>query len=70
VVAPKGTPAEIVKKLEETLQIALDNEELKKKIEESGQVIISGSGDEFRQRVSSEVVHWSEVAKAANIQIK
>jgi len=70
VVAPKGTPKEIIGKLEETLRIALENEELKKKIAESGQVIISGTGDEFRERVKTEVTHWREVAKTANIQIK
>jgi len=50
--APKGTPAEIVKKLEGAIERALKNPELKKKIEdEQGSLVTFLTGEKYKEKL-------------------
>ena len=63
--APKGTPAEIVTKLNAEVRKALDTPELKKRIEDLGGEIKSMSPDELMAYVRQEHAKWANVVKTS-----
>jgi len=66
--APKGTPPEIVNKLNDALVKALDDENTRKRLLDLGGVIPSGaerSPEALQKLVESEVARWTPVLKAA-----
>jgi tripartite-type tricarboxylate transporter receptor subunit TctC len=66
--APKGTPKEIVTKLNETLVKALDDEATRKRLLELGSVIPDKAGrspQALADLVKSEVARWTPILKAA-----
>ena len=68
--APKGTPKEIVSKLNETLAKALDDPATRKRLLELGSVIPDGKGrtpQALEQLVKSEVARWTPILKAAGV---
>jgi tripartite-type tricarboxylate transporter receptor subunit TctC len=67
--APKGTPKEIVAKLNETLVKALDDEATRKRLLELGSVIPDKAGrspQALSQLVTSEVARWNPILKGAS----
>ncbi|KLK90760.1 hypothetical protein AA309_23930 [Microvirga vignae] len=68
VFAPKGTPADVVKKLNDALVKSLDDENTKKRLLELGGVLPSAeerTPDGLQKLVNSEVARWTPVLKAA-----
>ena len=68
--APKGTPKEIVAKLNQTLVKALDDENTRKRLLELGSVIPDKAGrspEELSKLVKSEVARWTPILKAAGV---
>ena len=68
VFAPKGTPPEIVKKLNDALMKALDDENTKKRLLDLGGVIPTAAErtpTALQKLVESEVARWTPVLKAA-----
>lgn len=66
--APKGTPKEIVAKLNETLVKALDDPATRKRLLELGSVIPDKAGrspEELATLVKNEVARWTPILKAA-----
>jgi tripartite-type tricarboxylate transporter receptor subunit TctC len=66
--APKGTPPEVVKKLNDALVKALDDENTKKRLLDLGGVLPTGaerSPEALQKLVESEVARWTPVLKAA-----
>jgi putative tricarboxylic transport membrane protein len=66
--APKGTPKEIVAKLNDTLIKALDNDATRKRLLELGSVIPDKAGrspQALAELVKSEVARWTPILKAA-----
>jgi tripartite-type tricarboxylate transporter receptor subunit TctC len=66
--APKGTPKEIVTKLNETLVKALDDEAARKRLLELGSVLPESKGrtpEALSDLVKSEVARWTPILKAA-----
>jgi tripartite-type tricarboxylate transporter receptor subunit TctC len=66
--APKGTPKDIVTKLNETLSKALDDPATRKRLLDLGSVIPEGNGRSpgaLIELVKSEVARWTPVLKAA-----
>ena len=66
--APKGTPKEIVAKLNDTLIKALDNDATRKRLLELGRVIPDKAGrspQALAELVKSEVARWNPILKAA-----
>ena len=66
-VAPAGTPAEIVGRLHQAAAEALNSPELKAKFGSLGINIISGSPAEFGQFMAHEAVRWAGLVKAAKM---
>lgn len=68
VFAPKGTPADVVKKLEAALNAALDDAGAKKRLADLGAVAPVGAdrgSDALQKLVEKEVARWTPVLKAA-----
>jgi tripartite-type tricarboxylate transporter receptor subunit TctC len=66
--APKGTPKDIVAKLNETLVKALDDPATRKRLLELGSIIPDKAGrspEELATLVKNEVARWTPILKAA-----
>ena len=69
VVAPAGTPAPIVDKLNAALRESLAPEETRARIANLGAEIKIGTAAEFGKMLADELAQWSAVVKAANIKV-
>jgi tripartite-type tricarboxylate transporter receptor subunit TctC len=66
--APKGTPKEIVAKLNDTLSKALDDAATKKRLLDLGSVLPEGDGrspQALQKLVESEIARWTPILKGA-----
>jgi tripartite-type tricarboxylate transporter receptor subunit TctC len=66
--APAGTPAPIVKKLEAACRQIGASDDFKARLKKLSGTPIGGSAEEFAAQLKSEVARWSNVVKMANIQ--
>ncbi|HEX7888911.1 MAG TPA: tripartite tricarboxylate transporter substrate-binding protein [Ramlibacter sp.] len=70
--APKGTPAPVLKKLNDALKVALKDPEFIKKQEGLGAVVVNDKRvepAEHKKFVASEIAKWSPVIKAAGVYV-
>jgi tripartite-type tricarboxylate transporter receptor subunit TctC len=68
--APKGTPADIQKKLNDALKVALKDPDFIKKQEGLGAVVVTdkrSDGAEHKKFVAGEIAKWSPIIKAAGV---
>lgn len=68
VLAPVGTPREIVSKLHAEIVKALKTPEVQKRFDELGTDIIGNSPEEFAAQIRNEREKWAKVAQAAGIK--
>ena len=66
--APTGTPAEIVSKLNNEVNAALADSQLKARLADLGGTVIAGSPSDFGGFVAAETEKWAKVVKFANIK--
>jgi tripartite-type tricarboxylate transporter receptor subunit TctC len=66
-VAPKGTPPEIIAKLNAAANKALKEPDVVKAITEPGNVLAGGTPEQFLTFVNSETARWSKVVKEKHI---
>jgi tripartite-type tricarboxylate transporter receptor subunit TctC len=66
--APKGTPPEVIAKLNDALDKALADPAVQARLSELGAVATPGSADDFGKFVQAETVKWARVIKTANIK--
>jgi tripartite-type tricarboxylate transporter receptor subunit TctC len=66
--APKGTPAQIVSKLNTEINAGLVAPELKSRLADLGGTVLGGSPAEFGKHIADETEKWSKVIRAANIK--
>jgi tripartite-type tricarboxylate transporter receptor subunit TctC len=64
---PRGTPAEIVARLNREINAGLDDAAIRKRIAEVGGTPLRFSAEEFRQRIDADVVKWADVIRRAGI---
>lgn len=67
-VAPAGTPREIVDKLSRAVAEAQKSEEVLKILRTQGFEAITGGPDEFAKSMQSEIKRWNAVAQAAGLK--
>jgi tripartite-type tricarboxylate transporter receptor subunit TctC len=67
-VAPKGTPPEIVDTLNREINAGLADPKMKARIAELGGMVIAGSAADFGKLVADETEKWGNVIRAANIK--
>lgn len=66
--APKGTPASVIHKLNDAFNKALAQADIKDKIAGPGNIVGSGSPDDFRNFILAERRKWGPIVKALNIK--
>jgi tripartite-type tricarboxylate transporter receptor subunit TctC len=66
--APENTPAEIVDKLNQEINAALADPNLKARLAESGGMVLAGSPADFGKFITEETDKWGKVIRAANIK--
>jgi len=66
--APKGTPAEIVDKLNKEINAGLADPKMKARIADLGATVLVGSPADFGKHIAEETEKWGKVIRAANIK--
>ncbi len=66
-VTTKGTPPEIVARLNQEVRRALEKPALKRRLEEMGNEVRASAPEEFRARIVADIQRWSDVIRAANV---
>jgi tripartite-type tricarboxylate transporter receptor subunit TctC len=66
--APGATPPDVIAKLNRETNAALTDPALKAKLAGFGSTVMTGSPDDFRKLIGSEIDKWSKVIKFANIK--
>jgi tripartite-type tricarboxylate transporter receptor subunit TctC len=69
-IAPKGIPSVVVKKLNEAYNKALEIPEIREKIAGPGNVVGGGTPEEFNALIQSEQKRWAALAKSAGIKME
>jgi tripartite-type tricarboxylate transporter receptor subunit TctC len=68
IVAPVGTPAAVLKKLETDMVTLLDSPETQKRFQLEGAEVLHMTPQEFGQHMAAETVKWTRVVKEAGIK--
>ena len=68
VCAPKGTPSEIVVKLNQEINAAIGDPKFKSRIAELGATTLPGSPADFGKHIAAEIGKWGKVIRTANIK--
>jgi tripartite-type tricarboxylate transporter receptor subunit TctC len=68
ILAPAGTPKEIVAKLNASINAALKMEDVRAKLEGAGIEIQGGTPEQFGNVIKAEVEKWGRIVKAAGIK--
>ena len=68
-VAPAGTPREVIDKLYHTTAVALDDPAVRKALGDLGVDIVGSSPKEFAGYIQIEIPKWSAVVKAAGARL-
>jgi tripartite-type tricarboxylate transporter receptor subunit TctC len=66
--APRGTPAEIIEKLNKAVNAGLADPRIKLRIAEFGDTVFASSPEEFGKHIVEFTDKWSKVIRAANIK--
>ncbi|MBV8840615.1 MAG: tripartite tricarboxylate transporter substrate binding protein [Alphaproteobacteria bacterium] len=69
-VAPKGTPAAIIDKLNHEINAALGDAKMKARFAEIGGMVLPGSPADFAALIRDETEKWGKVIRAANIRVE
>jgi tripartite-type tricarboxylate transporter receptor subunit TctC len=69
VLAPAGTPKEIVNKLSTEIAKALKTPEMKKKLEEQGAEAVGSTPEEFAAHIKAETAKWAKVVKESGATV-
>ncbi len=69
IVAPKATPAAIVKKLETEINAVLKLPDVVERWKSLGLYTVESTSSTFEKMIDSEIKRWTQVAKAANIKL-
>jgi tripartite-type tricarboxylate transporter receptor subunit TctC len=68
VVAPAGTPADIVGRLNVLINQALGSAELKARLQSEGAIAMPSTSEAWGRHIAREIERWRPVVKAGNIQ--
>lgn len=68
ILAPAGTPREIVDALNHSLVAALHQAAIKKRIEDQGAIVVADSPQQFDAFIRSEIPRWAKVVQESGIK--
>ncbi|HEX7052953.1 MAG TPA: tripartite tricarboxylate transporter substrate-binding protein, partial [Burkholderiales bacterium] len=66
--APAGTPKAVLQRLSTEIRRGVTQPDVKRKIEETGAIVVAGTPDELGQFVASEIRNWGRLAREARIE--
>ena len=66
--APKGTPADIVEKLNKEINAGLSDSKLGARLAALGGILMEGSSADFGKLIAEETEKWAKVIRAANLK--
>ena len=69
ILAPAGTPTDVVQKLNQSIASALTDEDVTKQLEAMGARRVKNTPQAFADRIKSEVAKWTEVVKANKLPL-
>ena len=69
IVAPAGTPKEVVATLHRAAAAALNDGEVNKALSDLGVDIVANTPDEFRAYIASEIPKWAAIVKASGAKV-
>ena len=69
VVAPAGTPAPVIEKLNAEILRALQSPEMQKQLKAQGAQALGSTPQEYAAYIRSEIQRWGEVVKEANVKL-
>ena len=67
--APKGTPAEVIDKINSEVTAGLANPKMKERLAEFGEVPMPMTPTEFGKLIAEETEKWAKVIKSAGIKL-
>ncbi len=67
--APKGTPPEVIDKLNKGINAALQDGKIKARLAELGGILIPGTPADFGKVIADETDKWAKVIKSANVPL-
>ena len=68
IVAPSGTPREVVARLNAGIRSALATPELRARLDAEGAIPAAGTPEAFAAFIAAEIARWGEVVKRARIE--
>jgi tripartite-type tricarboxylate transporter receptor subunit TctC len=68
--APKGTPPEIVERLNREVKAAMEAPDISEKLRSAGTEPAGGSAEQFRGFLAGEIRQWAEVAKSVGARLE
>jgi tripartite-type tricarboxylate transporter receptor subunit TctC len=68
--APKGTPLEIVNKLNKAINAALADPSIQARLADLGGIVMSGTPADFGRVIVEETEKWAKVVKAAGVSVE
>ena len=68
IAAPKGTPADIVDKLNREINAGLADATIKARLADMGGMLLTGSPADFGKLITDETAKWSKVIREAHIK--
>jgi tripartite-type tricarboxylate transporter receptor subunit TctC len=68
IVAPRDTPAQIISKLNQEINLALADSKITRRIAELGDTPLSLSSSEFAKLINDETDKWGQVIRAAHVK--
>jgi tripartite-type tricarboxylate transporter receptor subunit TctC len=66
--APKGTPSDIIEKLNREINAALADPKFKARLVDLGGIVLAGSSADFKKHIADETEKWAKVIKVAGIK--
>jgi tripartite-type tricarboxylate transporter receptor subunit TctC len=67
--AVKGTPADVVTKLNAEINRGLQDPKIKARLGELGVLVLGGSSEDFKKMIAEETEKWGKVVRFANIKV-
>jgi tripartite-type tricarboxylate transporter receptor subunit TctC len=67
--APKGTPPDVIERLNKEINAALQDPGVKARLADLGGVLIPGSPADFDKVIAEETDKWAKVIKTSNIPL-
>ena len=68
--APAGTPPEVIARLNKALNKALATPDLQQRLNTFGLVAVSSTPEQLRERIAAEVERWGKVIRESNIKVE